>query len=416
MRAEDFMERIFTRINTIHAFHSGPLGPYLKNFAENSNQQGYARESIQVQLRAINRFGRWLKRRRITLRKFQLTDAQVYLRQNGDVRQGDARTLQRFLDLLAAQSAILTPQVRKKTKVDVFADKFAEHLKYERGLAPRTVKYYRGFVALFLGWRFGKNSDHDLDLARIHGGDLVAFVQEEAARRSAGSARMITASLRSFLRYSVLRGALGRDISGAIPKVRCYSLAGIPRFLAPGQVKRVLASCDRRTAMGRRDYAILLLLSRLGLRACEVGSLELEDIDWTAGTLTIRGKGAKVCKLPLPHDVGKAIAAYLRRDRPAVPARRVFLRLLAPHTGFAGPQGVCQMVRETLARAGVQSQSKGAHQFRHSLATRMLANRATLADIGQVLRHAMPKTTFIYTKVDIRGLRALVRHWPGGAQ
>ena len=130
------MERVFTRINTVHAFRSGPLGPYLQKFAENSSQQGYARESIQVQLRAISRFGRWLKSRRITLRKFQLTDAQVYLRQNGDVRQGDARTLQRFLELLAARSAIVTPQVRKKTKVDVFADKFAEHLKHERGLAP----------------------------------------------------------------------------------------------------------------------------------------------------------------------------------------------------------------------------------------------------------------------------------------
>ena len=154
------MERVFTRINTVHAFRSGPLGPYLKKFAEDSNQQGYARESIQVQLRAISRFGRWLKRRRITLRKFQLTDAQVYLRQNGAVRRGDPRTLQRFLELLAAQSAIVMPQVRKKTKVGVFADEFAEHLKHERGLAPRTIKYYRGFVARFLGWRFGKNGDH----------------------------------------------------------------------------------------------------------------------------------------------------------------------------------------------------------------------------------------------------------------
>ena len=333
------MERVFTRINTVHAFRSGPLGPYLQKFAETSVQQGYARESLQVQLRAISRFGRWLKRRRITLSKFQLTDAQVYLRQNCDVRQGDTRTLQRFLESLAAQSVIITPQVWKKTKVDVFADEFAEHLKHERGLAPRTIKYYRAFVARFLGWRFGKPGDHDLDLARIHGGDLVSFLREEAARRSAGSARMITASLRSFLRYSVLRGALRKDISGAIPKVRCYSLVGIPRFLAPSQVKRVLASCDRRTAMGRRDYAILLLLSRLGLRACEVGFLELEDIDWTTGTLTIRGKGSKVCKLPLPHDVGEAIAAYLRKDRPAVPGRRVFLRLHRSPHGFRGAAG-----------------------------------------------------------------------------
>lgn len=314
MPAEDFMERVFTRIHTIHAFRSGPLGPYLQKFAENSTQQGYARESIQVQLRATARFGQWLKRRRINLRNVQLTDAQLYLRHCGDVRQGDARTLQRFLELLAQQGVIVVPDIPEKTKVVVLADEFAEHLNHERGLAPRTIKYYRAFVARFLAWRFGKNGNHYLNLAHIRSGDLITFVQREAGKRSAGSARMITASLRSFVRYSLFRGALDKDISEAIPKVRWYSLSGIPRFLAPGQVKRVLGSCDRRTPMGRRDYAILLLLARLGLRACEVGSLDLEDIDWAEGTLTIRGKGSKVCKLPLLHDVGKAIAAYLRKD------------------------------------------------------------------------------------------------------
>jgi integrase/recombinase XerD len=414
--AEDFMERIYKRTHTIQTFRSGPLGPYLLRFVENSTQHGYARESIHVQLRCLVRFGRWLKRRRIPLRNVGRTDIQRYLRHDGDVRQGDARTLRRFLQLLGEQGVIVMPDTQLKTQVEIVAENFADYLKYERGLAPRTIEYHRAFVARFLAWRFGPSGDHDLNLAHIQGGDLITFVQREAAKRSVGSARMITASLRSFVKYSLVQGALHRDISGAIPKVRCYSLSGIPRFLTPSQVRRVLASCDRRTAMGRRDFAILLLLSRLGLRACEVGSLELDDFDWTAGTLTIRGKGSKICKLPLPHDVGKAIATYLRRDRPVVPNRRVFLRILAPHTGFAGPQGVCQMVRETLARAGVESRSKGAHQFRHSLATRMLANRASLADIGQVLRHARPKTTFVYTKIDVRALRALVRRWPGGAK
>jgi site-specific recombinase XerD len=410
------MEQVLKRINTIRVFRSGPLGPYLQQFAESSHQQRYARESIQVQLRAIGRFGRWLKRSRITLKNLRLTHAQRYLRHNGDVRKGDARTLQRFLELLTQQGVNLMLGSPAKAQVEVVAEHFASYLKHERGLAPRTIKYHQRFVGQFLSWRFGKRGAREVNLARIQGSDLVSFVQREATKRSAGSARMITAALRSFVKYSLFRGTLDKDISGAIPKVHCYSLSGIPRFLTSGQVRRVLASCNRRTAMGRRDYAILLLLSRLGLRACEVAALDLEDIDWTTGTLTIHGKASKMCKLPLPHDVGKAIAAYVSKDRPIVPSRRVFLRVFAPHTGFAGPQGVCQMVRETLGRAGVQSHSKGAHQFRHSLATRMLGNRASLADIGQVLRHARPKTTFIYAKVDLRALRALVRHWPGGAR
>ena len=347
---------------------------------------------------------------------FRLADAQIYLGRNGDVRQGDTRTLQRFLESLVQQGVIVMPKLWRKHKSKLRPRTLPTISSTNEDWLHEQSSTTADLLCDFSRGDLARTGDHDLNLAHIHGSDLVTFVQREAATRSAGSARMITASLRSFVRYSLLRGALDKDISGAIPKVRCYSLSGIPRFLTSAQVNRVLASCDRRTAMGRRDYAILLLLSRLGLRACEVGSLDLEDIDWTVGTLTIRSKGSKVCKLPLPHDVGKAIAAYLRKDRPVVRNRRVFLRILAPHTGFAGPQGVCQMVRETLARAGVESRSKGAHQFRHSLATRMLANRASLADIGQVLRHARPKTTFVYTKIDVRALRALVRHWPGGAE
>lgn len=413
---EDFMERVYKRIPTIQAFRSEPLGPYLQRFAEKSSHQGYVRESIQGQLRAIARFGTWLKRRRIALGNVGRGDVQRYLRRNGGVRRGDARALQRFRELLAMQGVIVMPDAPQKTEVEAVAEEFAGYLKHERGLAPRTIKYHRAFIARFLAWRFGENRDDHVNMAHVKAGDLVNFVQREAARRSAASARMVTASLRSFVRYSLLRGGLDKDISGAIPKVRCCSLSGIPRFLTPSQVRRVLASCDRRTIMGRRDYAILLLLSRLGLRASEVATLDLEAIDWTAGTLTVHGKGSKICKLPLPHDVGKAVAAYLRWDRPKVPSRRLFLRVLAPLNGFAGPQGVCQMVRATLARAGVQAPSKGAHQFRHALATRMLRNRASLTDIGHVLRHVRPKTTFIYTKVDLTALRALVRCWPGGAK
>ena len=209
---------------------------------------------------------------------------------------------------------------------------------------------------------------------------------------------------------------MDRDLTGAVPTVASWALANIPRTLSRGDVNRVLGSCDRRTMAGRRDYAILLLLARLGLRGAEVISLDLDDIDWINGTVSVRGKAGKLCKIPLPEDVGRAIAAYLRRDQPCVSTRRVFLRLTAPIDGFKR-QGVVCIVKRALAWAEVQSRSKGAHQFRHTLATEMLRSGASLAEIGEVLRHKNPyKTTAIYAKVDFGALRPLALPWMGGAK
>ena len=178
----------------------------------------------------------------------------------------------------------------------------------------------------------------------------------------------------------------------------------------------MLSHVDRRTVVGRRDYAILLLLARLGLRAGEIVSLELEDIDWNASCLSVRGKGGRRNQLPLPKDVGDAIAAYLQRGRPRTPCRRVFLRATAPVRGFLGPSAVSTVVRHALVRAGVQAPTRGAHQFRHGLASEMLRHGASLAEIGELLGHRSPETTKIYAKVDLEVLRTLALRWPGGAR
>jgi integrase/recombinase XerD len=193
-----------------------------------------------------------------------------------------------------------------------------------------------------------------------------------------------------------------------------WSLPGIPKTLTREQVKRVLAGCNRQTATGRRDYAILLLLARLGLRGGEAATLGLDDIDWTAGTLSVHGKNGKLSKMPLPKDVGQAIAAYLHRGRPSVPTRAVFLRGRPPAGALRGAVAVSIIVRHALARSGVQSASKGAHQFRHTLASEMLREGASLAEVGEVLGHENTKTTTIYAKVDFAALRPLAQPWPGG--
>lgn len=190
-------------------------------------------------------------------------------------------------------------------------DGYAEYLQRERALAPRTIEYYRRFSALFLTYRFG---DGRLDLSSVQARDVLAFVQQEASPRCPQSAKQVTTVLRSFLSYARFCGAIDRDLTGAVPCVANWSLSGIPKRLSRDEIKRVLASCDRRTEIGRRDYAVLLLLARLGLRAGEVAALNLEDIDWASGTLAVHGKGGRLCKLPLPYDIGQAIAAISADD------------------------------------------------------------------------------------------------------
>jgi integrase/recombinase XerD len=193
-------------------------------------------------------------------------------------------------------------------------------------------------------------------------------------------------------------------------------MSAIPRAIGADQVRQLLASIDRNTAGGRRDYAILLLLARLGLRSSEVAFLELDAIDWKAGQLRVRGKSGQRSDLPLPTEVGKAIAAYLRHGRPRCSSRRVFLRVKALVCGFQAACGVGSIVRHRLLRTGIEAPTYGAHQFRHGLATEMLRQGASLGEIGELLGHHNPQTTKIYTKVDLEALRTLALPWPGGVR
>jgi integrase/recombinase XerD len=237
-----------------------------------------------------------------------------------------------------------------------------------------------------------------------------------ASAFEAGEADDHRAALRSFLRYLRYRGDIALDLVAAVPIVANWSMPSIPRAIAADQVRQLLASIDRHTATGRRDYAVLLLLARLGLRSGEAALLELDDLDWNAGRLSVRGKSGRRNELPLPAEVGKAIAAYLRRGRPESTSRRVFLRAKAPIRGFRGASGVGSIVRHSLQRAGIDAPTMGAHQFRHGLATEMLRQGASLGEIGELLGHRHPQTTKIYTKVDLKALRTLALPWPGGGR
>jgi site-specific recombinase XerD len=222
----------------------------------------------------------------------------------------------------------------------------------------------------------------------------------------------MVSAMRSFLRFLFRYGETKSDLSTAVPTVPAWRLSGIPKYIKLEEIESLLESCDQTTSVGRRNYSILLLIARLGLRAGEVVSLELDDINWRASELTIRGKGQFCDHLPLPQSVGAALAIYLKTDRPKCSTRKVFVRMRAPYRGFKDSSTVSTIVRRTVEKSGLITPSKGAHLLRHSLATGMLRKGASMVEVGELLRHRSLNSTEIYAKVDIEGLHSIVRIWP----
>ena len=274
-----------------------------------------------------------------------------------------------------------------------------------------TLSSYLPIVRRFLSERFGNKA---VRLEELRPRDLHRFILRQVPRGSRNYAKLMVTALRSFLRFLFQRGAIKTDLLTAVLGVANWRLSHLPKSLPPDQVERLLRCCDRSTASGQRDYAILLLLARLGLRGGEVLAMTLDDPDWERGEIVVRGKGQRLERLPLPKDVGSALAHYLRHVRPACSTRNLFIRLKAPRHGLR-LSAICCVIRRALKRAGLNPDFKGAHLLRHSLATNMLRRGASLGEIGQLLRHAQPTTTQIYAKVDIDALRRIALPWMGGA-
>ena len=395
----------------------GPLAAHLISFANAIGAQGYRAQSMQQQVRIAACFSRWLKQSGVGLKDICDDHAIRYLRYRArHVKPfpADRAALRHLIDLLRSEGVIPGENIaaRSVLPTEICAQEYAEYLRDAQALAEATIIHYVPFVRDFLHHCFG---DGKVALSRLRAADVVSFVQLRARRLHLRHAKLMTTALRSFLRYVRYRGDIAPDLAAAVPAVANWSMQSIPRAISAEQTRQLLASVNRQTAVGRRDYAILLLLARLGLRAGEVAFLELDDIDWRSGQLSVRGKGGQRNELPLPADVGKAIAAYLQHGRPRSNSRRVFLRVKAPITGFRRSNGVITLVRHSLQRAGIDAPTMGAHQFRHGLATQMLSHGASLSEIGEVLGHRHPQTTtMIYTKVNIKALRTLAVPWPGG--
>jgi site-specific recombinase XerD len=396
----------------------GPIAAHLGSFAEWASAQGYASYSIHRQVLIAAGFSRWLRQKGVRLCNITSDHSSRYLRYRArHVRpsRGDAAALRYLIDFLRRKGAVPAEKISecRLSPIEHCTHAYEQYLREECGLARSTIVNYVPFIRAFLKDRFG---DGLATLSRLCAGDVVGFVRRQASQLPRKIAKLMTTALRSFLHYARYRGEVTLDLAAVVPIVANWSMTSIPRGIAADKVRRLLASIDRHTAIGRRDYAVLLLLARLGLRAGEVAFLELDDIDWNLGQLSVRGKSGQRSELPLPEEVGKAIAAYLRHGRPDSTSRRVFLRAKAPIRGFLGAGSVSSLVRHSLMRAGIDAPTLGAHQFRHGLATEMLRQGASLSEIGDLLGHRHPQTTKIYTKVDIKALRTLAMPWPGGAR
>jgi len=294
------------------------------------------------------------------------------------------------------------------TARDALLDEFAGFLRTERGHAEATIRWYRYVAELFLASHVSERGG----LAALSAAEVNGFVLAQAGRRSAGSLNNVVTAMRALLRFFYLRGHTATPLAAAAPRTVGWRDRGPSRGLDPEHVARLLASCDRRTRTGRRDFAILTVLARLGLRAGEVTALRLEDVNWRAGEITVHGKGNRCDRLPLPVDVGQAIADYCRRGRPHGGCRALFLHGCAPYAALT-PSAVGKVVGRACDRAELPR--VGAHRLRHSAAAALRRAGAPLFEIGQVLRHAHAVTTAGYVRDDQTALAEVARRWPGGA-
>jgi len=286
-------------------------------------------------------------------------------------------------------------------------------LAEERALAPSSVVIYKSWARRFLFAQFG---DGEIDHVRLRPAVVIGFVQRQTTVIGQKACKLMTTALRAFFLFLRYQGYIELDLASAVPAVASWTMTTIPKSLPLDQVERLLNACRRDSATGRRDYAIILLMARLGLRAGEVALLTLDDINWQVGCITVHGKGGHLAQLPLPADVGEALVDYLKNGRPQANIRKVFLSAQAPIHGFSCNRRISMLVKEALERAGINSPRKGAHQLRHSLATGMLQRGASLREIGEVLRHRSLQSTAIYAKVDLNSLREVAMPWPGGVQ
>jgi site-specific recombinase XerD len=414
---------IFTSAIMSARLEAGPLGSHLDLLATALQNQGYATSTIGTHLREAHAFGCWLRE------KHQLEEVSELM-------------LDRYLADLSSQTESLTPQRRQRitsathlllkhlrqagviapppakslpeTEVRQWLIRYQEYLEKVLGLAPKTYQRYLFFAARLLETL---SQQGIIEWSTFNADKITAFLQAEVAPRKGSGPHAPATALRSFLRFLVSQGRLSAGLELAIPPIRQWSQSALPQRLSETEINQLLTTSADQTATGRRNYAMLLLLSRLGLRAKEVAGLQLNDIDWIQGSLLARSSKTHCQRiLPLPEDVGEALLSYLQNGRPQTTDREVFLTVLPPYRPLKTSAAISVTVKRLMARAGIKRQSSGAHLLRHTAATQMVNRGASFKEVADVLGHQQLQTTGIYAKLDLAALSEVALPWPGGAQ
>lgn len=401
------MSRSTSRVSRV--LITGPLAPFADHYRERLKERRYTRLSVVNLERQVAQVSRWLEAQGLGVE--QLSEARIEAfvgvqRASGRAPSSLSRPgLVCLLELLRELGVVAGPILPTPSPTEVLVDSFGSYLLSERGLSAGTARGYVAHATRFV------DALAPGGLRHVTPEEVTTAVLEQSARVSVSATQNFVAGLRAFLRYCFIEGLIERDLSEAALPITGRRRSSLPKGITTEEADALLASCDRRSAIGRRDYALIITLLRLGLRRGEVAGLMLDDIDWRAGELVVAGKGGRIDRLPLPADVGAAIAAYLRRGRPASNRREMFLRARAPFEPIAAGT-VASTVRRACRRAGLPE--VGSHRLRHTAACEMVAAQVPLPQIAQVLRHRSLQSTAIYARVDLDRLRELAQPWPEG--
>jgi site-specific recombinase XerD len=415
---------IFIRATIVTRLETGPLGSHLDALATVLQDQRYTTSTISIHLREAHAFGCWLAENHHHLSEISEATLEHYL----NVRSTHPESLsrKRRKKISAAINTLLRhlrnvsvipPQPAEnllETEARQWLIRYREHLEKVLGLAPTTRQKY-----LFFATRLLNSMNHHgvIEWSAFTADRIIEFVRTDAAPRKGFGPHGTATAVRSLLRFLVSQGRLSGGVETAIPTIRRYSHAALPQRLNEADISRLFTVCADATAIGKRNYAMLVLLSRLGLRAKEVVGMQLNDIDWVNGSLLVRStKTHSQRVLPLARDVGEALVDYLQHGRPTTNSRNVFLTHRAPFVPLKGASAVTGIVKRLLAKADIERRSSGAHLFRHTAATQMVNRGVSFKEIADVLGHQKLQTTTIYAKLDLAALSKVALPWPGGAQ
>lgn len=395
----------------VHVAVSGPLAPLVDDLREEWAARGYTPRSIRDHLYVVSRLSRWLEARGVAADGLTAAVVEEFFR----LRKAQGRrtwltwrSVSVLLGCLGIECGV--DGLATATPCAALLASYRDYLLAERGLATATVAQYLRRARVFLSWL---PTPVEAGVAGLSAEQVTTFVMVWCPGHGAADAKMMVTALRSLLRFLHVTGRVSVPLVDAVPSVPGWRRVRLPRIVGADQVARLLAGCDKSSPTGLRDFAVIVLMARLGLRAGEVGGLQLSDVDWQTGLVTVRGKGNRLDMLPLPVDVGEAMADYLQHGRPRTPARpHLFVCALAPF-GPLHTNTVISIVRRACHRAGIPA--FGPHRLRHAVACDLLAGGASLEEIGQLLRHSEQATTSQYAKVDLARLRGLAMPSPIGA-